>query len=130
MIKTVNLITNQENDLRDAGINYLPARGAQASDDYAEQLTYLLFLKMADERSNLPALLPVRDKTQTGGADKKPSSGNKKSIVPEKYNWPSLLKRNGDELFDHYRNTLRNLGKELKPEATIRKFRIVLQKEV
>ena len=55
MIKTVNLITNQENDLRDAGISYLLARGAQASGDYVEQLAYLLFLKMADERSNLPA---------------------------------------------------------------------------
>ena len=72
----------------------------------------------------------LRDRTQTCGAGKKPSSEDKKSIVPEKYNWPSLLKRNVDELFDHYRNTLRTLGKELKPEATIRKFRIALQKEV
>ncbi len=64
--------------------------------------------------------LPVRDRTQTCGAGKKPSSGaNKKSIVPEKYGWPSLLKRDGDELFDHYRHILENLGKELKPEATI-----------
>jgi len=50
---------------------------------------------MADERSNLPA----------GGA------GKIRSIVPKKYDWPSLMKKDGDELFEHYRNTLRALGK-------------------
>ena len=50
MIKTVNLITNQENDLRDVEISYLLSRGAQTSGDYAEQLTYLLFFKMVVER--------------------------------------------------------------------------------
>jgi len=33
-------------------------------------------------------------------------------IVPKNYDWPSLIKKDGDELFEHYRNTLRNLGKE------------------
>ena len=45
MIKTVNLITNHENDLRDAVISYLLARGAQAGGDYVEKLTYLLNLR-------------------------------------------------------------------------------------
>ena len=92
-IDIVQKLWNYCNVLRDDGMSY---------GDYVEQLTYLLFLKMADERSNLP----------TYGAGKKPSLGaNKKSIVPEKYSWPSLLKRDGDELFDHYRHILENLGK-------------------
>ena len=41
--------------------------------DYVEQLTYLLFLKMADERTKPPY--------------------NQPSAVPAKYNWPTLLKR-------------------------------------
>ena len=35
-------------------MSYLLARRAQASGDYVEQLTYLLFLKMADERTKAP----------------------------------------------------------------------------
>ncbi len=60
--------------------------------DYVEQLTYLLFLKMADERTKAPY--------------------NQKYPVPEKYSWPSLIKKNGDELFDHYRHTLEALGNQ------------------
>jgi len=60
-------------------MSYLPARRVQAGGDYVEQLTYLLFLKMADERSNLPAFLPVRARTQTDGAGKKP--GAKKIVL-------------------------------------------------
>jgi type I restriction enzyme M protein len=60
--------------------------------DYVEQLTYLLFLKMADERTKAPY--------------------NQKSPVPEKYSWPSLVKKDGDELFDHYRHTLEALGNQ------------------
>jgi type I restriction enzyme M protein len=41
--------------------------------DYVEQLTYLLFLKMADERSQPPY--------------------NQKSIVPAAVCWPTLLAR-------------------------------------
>jgi len=37
---------------------------------------------------------------------------NKKSPIPEKYSWPELLKRDGDELEIHYRHTLEELGKE------------------
>ena len=60
--------------------------------DYVEQLTYLLFLKMADERTQAPY--------------------NQISIVPEQWGWQTLLKKDGDELFDHYRHTLENLGNE------------------
>ncbi len=50
--------------------------------DYIEQLTYLLFLKMADER----------------GAD-----------IPKKYNWASLRELSGTKLTDHYADALRKL---------------------
>lgn len=57
-----------------------------------EQLTYLLFLKMADERTKSPY--------------------NQPSSIPDKYSWQSLLKKDGDELFDHYRHSLEKLGNE------------------
>lgn len=69
--------------LRDDGMSY---------GDYVEQLTYLLFLKMADERSRPPY---------------KQESG-----IPAKWSWPTLLKKDGDELFDHYRHALEALGKK------------------
>ena len=34
------------------------------------------------------------------------------SIVPAKYAWPSLIKKDGDDLFDHYRHILESLGNE------------------
>jgi len=71
------------NVLRDDGMSY---------GDYVEQLTYLLFLKMADERSAPPY--------------------NQPSIVPTVYAWPTLLAKDGDELFDHYRHLLEKLGQE------------------
>jgi type I restriction enzyme M protein len=67
--------------------------------DYVEQLTYLLFLKMADERTKPPYLL-------ARGAQ----ASNQSSIVLAKYNWPTLLKKDGDDLFDHYRHMLESLG--------------------
>jgi len=69
--------------LRDDGVSY---------GDYVEQLTYLLFLKMADEMSKPPF--------------------EKESKVPEKYNWENLAKKDGDALELQYRHTLENLGKE------------------
>jgi type I restriction enzyme M protein len=60
--------------------------------DYVEQLTYLLFLKMADERSRPPYHQP--------------------SPIPAAYAWPALLAKDGDALFDHGRHTLEELGKQ------------------
>jgi type I restriction enzyme M protein len=77
----VQKLWNYCNVLRDDGMSY---------GDYVEQLTYLLFLKMADERTKAPY--------------------NQKSPVPDHYGWPSLIKKDGDELFDHYRHTLEVLG--------------------
>lgn len=67
--------------LRDDGVGY---------GDYLEQLTYLLFLKMADEYSKPPY---TRD---TG--------------IPTGYNWESLRTLKGAELETHYIATLRQLS--------------------
>ena len=79
----VQKLWNYCNVLRDDGMSY---------GDYVEQLTYLLFLKMADERTKTPY--------------------NQKSPVPSMYSWTSLIRKDGDELFDHYRHTLEALGNQ------------------
>jgi len=79
----VQKLWNYCNVLRDDGVSY---------GDYVEQLTYLLFLKMDDEQTKPPF--------------------KRKSKIPKKYNWNSLLKKDGDELEVQYRHILENLGKE------------------
>jgi type I restriction enzyme M protein len=79
----VQKLWNYCNILRDDGLSY---------GDYVEQLTYLLFLKMADEQSQ-----PLFRKV---------------SPIPAKYGWPELLKLDGDDLEIHYRHTLEELGKK------------------
>jgi type I restriction enzyme M protein len=74
---------NYCNLLRDDGLSY---------GDYVQQLTNLLFLKMAHERTLPP--------------------WNRPSIIPEKYAWPALTALDGDDLEVHYRHTLEALGKE------------------
>jgi type I restriction enzyme M protein len=67
--------------LRDDGLSY---------GDYVEQLSFLLFLKMADEQTQAPY--------------------NRPSTVPAGFDWPSLMARDGDELENHYRHTLEHLA--------------------
>lgn len=67
--------------LRDDGVGY---------GDYLEQLTYLLFLKMAHEYS-----LPPH---------------NRNLNIPAPLNWESLLNKSGEELEMHYTKMLRELG--------------------
>lgn len=68
--------------LRDDGVSY---------GDYLEQLTYLLFLKMADEYQTI----------------------HQRVInIPAKYNWDSLKTKNGAELESHYVDLLRTLGRQ------------------
>jgi type I restriction enzyme M protein len=90
----VQKLWNYCNVLRDDGMSYgdYPSTSLRAG---SEQLTYLLFLKMADERTKPPY--------------------NQPSAVPAKYNWPTLLKKDGDDLFDHYRHMLESLGKDFSP---------------
>ena len=71
------------NTLRDDGVGY---------GDYLEQLTYLLFLKMADEYSRPPH--------------------NRAMAIPKQYDWASLLSKTGSELEVHYNTMLRELAKE------------------
>ena len=78
----VQKLWNYCNILRDDGLSY---------GDYVEQLTFLLFLKMADEQAKPPF--------------------NKPSAIPTGYDWPSLLAKDGDELETHYRHVLEKLGK-------------------
>jgi type I restriction enzyme M protein len=78
----VQKLWNYCNILRDDGLSY---------GDYVEQLTYLLFLKMADEQSKPPF--------------KKPSP------IPKGFGWDVLVKLDGDDLEIHYRHTLEELGK-------------------
>ena len=79
----VQKLWNYCNILRDDGLSY---------GDYVEQLTYLLFLKMADEQSRPPY--------------------NKQSPVPKGFGWDALIKLDGDELEAHYRHVLETLGKQ------------------
>ena len=78
----VQKLWNYCNILRDDGLSY---------GDYVEQLTFLLFLKMADEQARPPF--------------------NKPSPIPKGRDWPALLAKDGDELEIHYRHTLEELGK-------------------
>src|SRR5258705_12693347 len=75
--------------LRHDGIDY---------GDYIEQLTYLLFLKMADEK----------------GIDlsKQKLTNEKGKTVTVDCSWPTLYKKTGTELTDHYIDVLRTLGKQ------------------
>ncbi|MCX4433454.1 HsdM family class I SAM-dependent methyltransferase [Streptomyces mirabilis] len=66
--------------------------------DYVEQLTYLLFLKMADEKVNLPD----RFQRAIDRADER--------IVPKGKDWPSLTTRSAEALVDHYEFILEELG--------------------
>jgi len=75
MYDIVNKLWGFCHTLRHDGIDY---------GDYIEQLTYLLFLKMADEKG---------------------------IHVAEDYNWNSLLSLAGSDLLDHYSEVLRNLKK-------------------
>ena len=84
----VQKLWNFCNVLRDDGVSTI---------EYVEQLTYLLFLKMADER-------------QRAGLGE---------VVPLGLDWQSLLDRDGDDLEVHYRHILESLGKRQGTLGTI-----------
>ncbi len=71
------------NVLRDDGVSY---------GDYVEQLTYLLFLKLADEQTKPPL--------------------NKPSTIPTGLDWESLLKERGAALGTQYVKILRELSNQ------------------
>lgn len=76
--------------LRDDGVSY---------GDYLEQLTYLIFLKMADEYSKPPY--------------------NRKITIPKQYDWKSLTSKRGSELEIHYVDLLRALSTQKGMLGTI-----------
>ena len=78
----VQKLWNYCNILRDDGLSY---------GDYVEQLTYLLFLKMAHEQTQPPL--------------------RRASPIPAGFDWPSLTAKDGDALEAHYRHVLESLGK-------------------
>ncbi|MDP8973332.1 MAG: type I restriction-modification system subunit M [Actinomycetota bacterium] len=78
----VNKAWSYAHVLRDAGLPF---------HSYTQQITFLLFLKMADERTRPPYERP--------------------SIVPPELGWQSLLERDGQDLELHYRHVLEELGK-------------------
>jgi len=71
------------NTLRDDGVGY---------GDYLEQLTYLLFLKMADEYARPPH--------------------NRALSIPAGYDWETLARKRGADLELHYSTMLRELGRQ------------------
>jgi type I restriction enzyme M protein len=84
----VNKVWNYAQVLRDDGVGY---------GDYVEQITYLIFLKMADERESSGQLVKV----------------------PNEYSWEKLVSLDGDDLEIQYRHTLENLGKQSGMLGTI-----------
>ncbi|WP_045876484.1 class I SAM-dependent DNA methyltransferase [Pseudofrankia sp. DC12] len=76
---------NYCNVLRDDGLSTI---------EYVEQLSYLLFLKMADEIAGDPFF-----------------EEDAREIVPAVYNWQSLVRLTADALETHYKRTLEALGK-------------------
>ena len=81
--RLVDKLWSYANVLRDDGVGTI---------DYTEQLTYLLFLKMAHERATRP-LKPER-------------------IVPDEYSWQRLLDADGAELETRYTLILQGLGRQ------------------
>ena len=79
----VQKLWNFCNVLRDDGVSY---------GDYVEQLTYLLFLKLADEQTKPPH--------------------NRPSAIPTGLDWESLLKESGAELEAQYVKILRELSNQ------------------
>ena len=78
----VNKVWNYAHVLRDDGVSY---------GDYVEQITYLLFLKMAHEGATLL---------------------HEDSPIPEGFGWESLADKDGDELEVQYRHVLEELVRQ------------------
>lgn len=76
---------NYCNVLRDNGLSTI---------EYVEQLSYLLFLKMADEITSDPF-----------------AESDLAAIVPKEYDWQSLVSKKGVALEAHYREILTQLAK-------------------
>lgn len=76
--------------LRDDGLSYMA---------YVEQITFLLFLKMADELARPPY-----------NQQNRIPKGKDEKGKPLDCDWQSLLKLDGEELYAHFRRVLLSLG--------------------
>lgn len=77
----VNKVWNIANVLSSAGVSFT---------DYITQLTYILFLKMDDEKEEMGL----------------------ESAIPDGYKWKDLIKLSGDDLSVKYESILKELSKE------------------
>ncbi|MGL4890444.1 MAG: type I restriction-modification system subunit M N-terminal domain-containing protein, partial [Aeromonas veronii] len=78
----VSKVWNYAHVLRDQGVSY---------GDYIEQITYLLFLKMDEERVELLG---------------------EETFIPSQWRWSKLAEKDGDDLELQYRHTLEGLARE------------------
>lgn len=92
----ISKVWNFANVLRDDGVGY---------GDYLEQITYLLFLKMADEMSKPPYSKNIQFPRIKDTEGREISNG-------EFCNWETLSKKRGAELEAYYSQMLRSLGTE------------------
>lgn len=95
----VSKVWNYAHVLRDQGISY---------GDYVEQISYLLFLKMDEERSELLG---------------------EPSVIPSAFQWKALASKDGDELELQYRHTLEALSGQLRDSTGV-KIDASLKKEL
>jgi len=95
--KIVNKVWNYAHVLHDDGVDY---------GDYVELITYLIFLKMADERERggMPSPQHSHPSPLPGGERVKG--------VANRYAWANLIKLDSDGLELQYCHTLGNLGKQ------------------
>lgn len=92
----VSKVWNFANVLRDDGVGY---------GDYLEQITYLLFLKMADELNKPPYNKGLKfPKLKNAQGEEKPNA--------ETCDWQTLSQKRGLELENFYNQMLRSLGTE------------------
>ncbi|HTW90957.1 MAG TPA: class I SAM-dependent DNA methyltransferase [bacterium] len=97
MSDIVNKLWGFCHTLRHDGIGYL---------DYIEQLTFLLFIKMADERGIDLSRMKLRSDLQPVTND----SATARGLVD--CSWPALSRAAGTGLIDHYVDVIRTLGKQ------------------
>lgn len=92
----ISKIWNMANVLRDDGVSY---------GDYLEQITYLLFLKMADEMNKPPYSKDLHFPHLKDAEGHEIANG-------ELCDWETLVSKRGAELEAYYVQMLRSLGTE------------------
>jgi len=97
----ISKVWNFANVLRDDGVGY---------GDYLEQITYLLFLKMVDEKNKEHIAFDEKEKVLK--LPKLKNAQGEELPDAETCNWQTLLQKKGQELETFYNQLLRSLGSE------------------